>query len=148
MLPAFDDEEDEQPERQGGVRQIDEEGEEVGQGGGDDGGGDGGGGGGGYGGDRGGLGRDRGQGGDGGRDRARDRGRGGDGERGGELVLGVGGVGRVGAMLAAVGGIEDDRRPAQRRRSNVLPPVTPQIGKSMGGTTTQVPIQIRVPTHR
>lgn len=51
MLPAFDDDEDEHPERKEGVRQRDEEGEEVADRDGDDGGGGGGG-------DRGGGGRD------------------------------------------------------------------------------------------
>ncbi|XP_059069673.1 uncharacterized protein LOC131859662 [Cryptomeria japonica] len=123
MPPAFDDDGDDQPQRRGGARQRDEEGEEIGEGGRDDGGGGGGGGRGGF---------DRGRGGG-------DRGRGDGGDRG-RIALGAGGVGRVGAVLAMMDGIEDDRRPTQRRRYDVLPPPPPQIGTGVGGTTTQVPV--------
>lgn len=51
-------------------------------------------------------------------------------------------------MLAEVGGIEDVRRSAQRRRSNVLPLVVPWTATDMGGTMIYIPIQIRVPTHQ
>ncbi|XP_057857843.2 splicing factor U2af small subunit B-like [Cryptomeria japonica] len=102
LLPSFDDDEEQHPQRPGGARQREEyKGEEVGEGGG--------GGGRGYGG-----------GGDGG-GRGGAKGRSG---RGG-LVLSAGGGGRLGAVLAIVGGIEDDRQPAQRKRSNVLSPTMP-----------------------
>ncbi|XP_059067490.1 uncharacterized protein LOC131858307 [Cryptomeria japonica] len=111
-ISVFDDEEDEQPQRRGGARQRDEEGYEIGEGGEDDGGGGGGGGRGYF--DRGREGKGGGQ---------LDRGRGGD--RGGSLILNASGVGRVGGLLVVVGDIEDDRRPAQRRRYDVLPPLAP-----------------------
>lgn len=39
-------------------------------------------------------------------------------------------------MLAEVGGIEDVRQSAQRRRFDVLPPLVPRTGTYMGGTMT------------
>lgn len=62
-------------------------------------------------------------------------------------MVGAGGVGRVGEVIEAMGGTEECRRLTQRRRLNVLPPLTPRIVIGRGGTTTQVPIQVRGPTH-
>lgn len=63
------------------------------------------------------------------------------------LAIGAGGEGRVGEVIEVVGGIDDFRQPAQRRRSDILPPPAPRIGRGTGGTTTQVPLQIQIPTH-
>ncbi|XP_059064840.1 uncharacterized protein LOC131856900 [Cryptomeria japonica] len=70
-----------------------------------------------------------------------DRGKGG-------LAIEAGGGWRAGEVIATVGGIDNLRQPTQRRRSDVLPPPVPRIGRGTRGTTTQVPLQIRIPTHR
>lgn len=62
------------------------------------------------------------------------------------MVLRAGGVGRAGEVLAAMGGLEEFRRMTQWRISDVLPPLRHRIG--IGSVTTQVPVQIRVPSHR
>lgn len=70
-----------------------------------------------------------------------DRGRGG-------LDIGPGGEERVGEVIAVVGETNNFRQPTQRRRSDVLPPPVPMIGRGTEGPTTQVPLQIRILTHR
>lgn len=69
-----------------------------------------------------------------------DRGRGG-------LAIGAGGEGRMGEVLAIVGGTDEVIRPAQRRRTDVLPPPALRTGRVRGDALTQVPLQVRIPTH-
>lgn len=69
-----------------------------------------------------------------------DRGRGG-------LANGAGEEGRVGEVMAAVGGIDEWRRSAHRRRTDELSPPAPRTGRGIGGTPSQVPLWVRVPTH-
>lgn len=56
-----------------------------------------------------------------------DRGRGG-------LVIREREEGRVGEVMVVVGGTDDWRRPAQRRRTDELPPPAPRTGRGIGGT--------------
>lgn len=62
-----------------------------------------------------------------------DRGRGG-------LAIRARGEERVGEVIAVVGGIDELRRPAQRRRTDVLLPPTPRTGGRTGSTSSQVPL--------
>lgn len=69
-----------------------------------------------------------------------DRGRGG-------LAIGAGGERRAGEALAVVGGVDEARQPAQRRRTNALPPPAPRTGRVGGVAPAQVPLRVQVPTH-
>lgn len=70
-----------------------------------------------------------------------DRGRGG-------LAIMEGGEERVGEVIAAVGGADELRRSAQRRRTGALPPPVSRSGGRMGSTSSQVPLQIQILTHQ